>query len=291
MGVNALLAVVKMVAGLWGHSQALIADGVESMADILSSIIVWRGLVVAAAPADADHPYGHGKAEPSAAAMVAGVLLFAAAGIGVQSINEILMPHHSPAPFTLVVLFGVIVVKESLFRFVLRTADSLESSAIQTDAWHHRSDAITSLAAAVGISVALIGGPAYAAADDCAAVVAALIIAWNGFRLLRAALAELMDAAPGLAVIREIEAAACAVAGVRAVEKCMVRKMGYQYFVDMHVEVNPQMTVERAHYISHEVKDNVRLRVPKVRDVLVHIEPFRRTAADSTSTLGPAEGI
>jgi cation diffusion facilitator family transporter len=275
MAINAGLAAVKMAAGVFGHSQALVADGVESLADILSSVIVWRGLVVAAAPADAEHPYGHGKAEPLAAAFVAAVLLMAAIGIAIKSISEIMSPHQSPEPYTLAVLIGVVLVKEGLFRFVLREAHQMESSVVRSDAWHHRSDAITSLAAAIGITVAIIGGRAYAAADDVAAVGAAAIIAWNGWRLLQPAASELMDTSPGAAVTRDIERIAAAIPGVQAVEKCIVRKMGYQYYVDMHVEVDPQMTVEQAHEISHRVKDTVRAKSPKVRDVLVHIEPYK----------------
>ncbi len=283
LAVNAALATIKIIAGTLGHSQALIADGVESIADIFSSIIVWRGLVVASLPADADHPYGHGKAEPLAAAVVATVLLVAAFGIAIKSGSEILTPHHMPEPFTLWVLLGVVVVKESLFRFVARRAQTVESSAVQSDAWHHRSDAITSLAAALGITVALVGGPKYASADDIAAVAAALVIAWNGLRLLRPALAELMDTAPGSALTAEIAATAGSVVGVRAVEKCIVRKMGYDYFVDMHIEVDPKLTVEQAHEIAHRVKDGVRAAIPKVRDVLVHVEPFKGTSPGSTT--------
>src|ERR1043166_3745828 len=191
--VNAILAITKLLAGLAGHSHALVADAVESMADILSSIVVWRGLVVAAAPADEDHPYGHGKAEPLAAAVVSTLLLLAAVGITFQAIHEVFQPKQGPAPFTLFVLLGVILIKEAFFRFVLREARTMESSAVSTDAWHHRSDVITSIAAAIGISVALLGGDRYKSADDIAAVVAAGLIAWNGWRLLRPALDELMD--------------------------------------------------------------------------------------------------
>ncbi len=280
---NVLLAAAKLAAGIAGHSQALIADAVESFADIFSSVVVWRGLVVAATPADDDHPYGHGKAEPIAAAVVATMLLLAAAGIAFQSIQEMIAPHQGPAGFTLVVLLGVIVTKEALFRFVLREATSAESQAMQTDAWHHRSDAITSLAAGIGISIALLGGPAYAAADDIAAVVAAGIIGWNGWRLLRPALDELMDTSPNPAVAAEIRRVAAQVEGVEAVEKCLLRKMGLTYYVDMHVEVDPLMTVQSAHAIAHRVKDRVRARLPIVADVLVHLEPARSSHPPSKS--------
>jgi cation diffusion facilitator family transporter len=171
------------------------------------------------------------------------------------------------------VLIAVICIKEGLFRFVLREAISVESSAVQTDAWHHRSDVITSFAAAIGISVALLGGKGYESADEFAAIVAAAIIVWNAWRLLRPAVNELMDRSPSRELTERIRQLAESVRGVQQVEKCFVRKMGYHYYADMHVEVNPQMTVQQSHDIAHEVKDNIRNQIPRVRDVLVHIEP------------------
>ncbi len=274
MAVNFVLSGTKLAAGIVGHSHALVADAVESFADIFSSLIVWRGLVVAAAPPDEDHPYGHGKAEPIASAIVAAMLLGAALWIVITAFGEIMKPHLSPAPFTLIVLVAVVVVKEGLFRFVSREGRVVDSSAVKTDAWHHRSDAITSVAAGIGISVSLIGGKGFEAADDVAAIAAAGVIAWNGWHLLRPALNELMDTAPGPEVIDRIRQIAATTPGVDRVEKCFVRKVGYQYFVDMHVEVDPQMTVLRSHEIAHNVKDSIRDVIPAVTDVLVHIEPL-----------------
>ena len=275
LATNGALAVIKLLAGIFGHSHALVADAVESMADVFSSIVVWRGVVVAAEPADEDHPYGHGKAEPIAAAVVSAMLLVAAIWIVVGAFRAIAEPHPAPRPFTLAVLMAVILIKEGLFRFALREAVSVDSSVVATDAWHHRSDAITSFAAAIGITIALLGGEGFESADDWAAIAAACVIAWNGWRLLRPALNELMDRSPNREVIDRIRTVAEAVPGVECVEKCLVRQMGYQYFVDMHVEVDSQMTVLRSHEIAHLVKDNVRGQVPRVRDVLVHIEPSK----------------
>ena len=274
--VNAVLAVSKLLAGFFGHSSALIADAIESFADIFSSVIVWRALVVASEPADEDHPYGHGKAEPIAAAVVSTFLLLAALVIALQSIRDFFNPKAAPEAYTLWVLLAVILTKELLFRFVAREANDVDSSVVHTDAWHHRSDAITSLAAAIGISLCVFGGPRFIAADDVAAIFAAGIIAWNGWRLLRPALDELMDTAPDPSVTQKIRELAAAVPGVDTVEKCVVRKMGYHFFVDMHVEVDAQMTVKEAHAIAHRVKDSVRGEMPKVSDVLVHIEPNGR---------------
>ncbi|MCP4590945.1 MAG: cation transporter [bacterium] len=271
--VNALLAVVKLTAGVLGHSQALIADAVESLADIAGSTIVWGGLTVAAKPPDKNHPYGHGKAESLATLAVAFMLWGAAIGIAIQSVREILTPDRAPAAFTLPVLLVVIVVKETLYRRVQRVGRELGSTAVQSDAWHHRSDALTSLAAAIGISIALIGGEAYAVADDWAALVACLIIATNGSRFLKKAADELMDVSPGDAFFAAARETAQAVEGVRGVEKLFARKMGSRFLVDMHLEVDPSITVEQGHHIGHQVKSALLDKHERISDVLVHLEP------------------
>lgn len=272
--VNAALAIVKFIAGLLGHSYALVADAVESAADVLSSLVVWGGLHIASRRADDEFPFGYGKAEPLAAAVVGLMLMGAAVAVAIQAVREILTPHHAPAPFTLVVLVGVVVVKEILFRRVLKVGSELESTAVRADAWHHRSDAITSLAAFVGISVALIGGPGWEEADDWAALVAAVVILVNGFMVLRPAVADLMDRAPGADVAERVAGAAGAVDDVRAVEKLAVRKHGLSYYVDIHVQADPAMSLHDAHELSGRVKGAIRDAVPGVAGVLVHMEPF-----------------
>lgn len=271
---NAGLAVIKIVAGVVGHSYALIADGIESSADILASSIVWRGLRIAGRDADADYPFGYGKAESVAAAMVSLMLVGAAIGIAIQAVREIVTPHHAPAPFTLAVLAAVIVVKEVLFRRVLAVGDSLGSSAVAADAWHHRSDAITSTAAFIGISVALWGGGGWESADDWAALVAAVVIAWNAQRLLSSATAALMDRSPGPETLKRIESIAAGVPDVRAIEKTIVRRAGMFYFVDLHVQTDPMMPLRDAHVLGGKVKRAIMDQVPAVRGVLVHMEPY-----------------
>jgi cation diffusion facilitator family transporter len=194
MAVNVLLALIKIVTGILGHSYALTADGIESTTDIISSLVVWTGLKISALPADEHHPYGHGKAEPMAGMVVATALVGAAIFIAIQSVREIITPHHSPAWFTLLVLAVVIAAKETLFRFVFKVGNALTSTAVKGDAWHHRSDAITSTAAFVGITIALVGGNGYESADDWAALLACFIILFNGYRIFRDALDEIMDA-------------------------------------------------------------------------------------------------
>jgi cation diffusion facilitator family transporter len=251
------------------------------MADIFGSLVVWGGLRISAQPPDERHPYGHGKAEALSAFIVACMLIVAAIGIAVAAVREIITPHHSPAAFTLWVLLGVVIVKETLFRFGRRAHDESGSGAVLADAWHHRSDALTSLAAAIGISVALIGGPAYAPADDVAALFASLIILYNGWKLLMPPLQELMDVEqPDL--IDKVRGVAAAVSGVREIEKLQARKSGTRYWVDMHMEVDPQMTVDDAHSLAHTVKDAVREAIPAVVDVLIHIEPYRGPTTSQT---------
>jgi cation diffusion facilitator family transporter len=280
--VNGLLATAKLVGGILGNSYALIADAVESMTDIFSSFVVWRGLSVAILPPDANHPYGHGKAEPLAASFVSLTLLAAALGIAIQAIREILTPHHAPEAFTIWLLLAVVLIKESLFRFVFSVGKKVRSSAVHADAWHHRSDALTSAAAAVGIGIALRGGRGYESADDWAALFASLIIAYNGIRLLRPAVDELMDALPSEELQTQISDFALQCEGVLAVEKVLARKAGFSYLVDMHIDVDKAITVEQAHDIAHRVKDAIQARIPRIAEVLIHVEPYPRRPSNGS---------
>ena len=268
---------VKFVAGIVGHANALVADAVESSADIFSSLIVWMGLSIAARPADEDHPFGHGKAEPIAAAVVSLMLLGAAVGISIMAIREILRPHHLPAPFTLFVAAAVIVVKEMLYQRVSRVGREVGSTVIAADAWHHRADAVSSLAAFIGISIALLGGPGWEAADDWAALVAAILVAVNGVRTLRPAIAGLMDEAPDRTVKQRAMEAAADVDGVRSVENLNVRSSGLGFYVDLHVKADPAMSLEAAHEIAARVKYAILAAIPNVVNVLVHMEPYRES--------------
>ena len=287
---NALLVFVKLFAGIIGHSNALIADAVESSADIFSSLIVWMGLSIAARPADEDHPYGHGKAEPLAAAVVSLMLLGAAVGISIIAIRDIRTPHHLPAPFTLFVAAGVIIVKEILYRRVSRVGKEVGSTAVTADAWHHRSDAISSLAAFIGISIALLGGRGWEAADDWAALVAALVVAVNGARTLRPAISGLMDEAPDRTVKERALHAAAEVKGVRSVENLNVRSSGVGFYVDLHVKADPKLSLEDAHEIAAKVKYAILGAIPSVVNVLVHMEPYKSGSVsdDPVFSLPPA---
>jgi cation diffusion facilitator family transporter len=274
--VNLLLALVKGIAGFVGHSYALIADAIESLTDVFSSFIVYFGLRVAMRPPDDNHPYGHGKAEPMAAVLVSAGLLVAAGLIAFESIREIRTPHMMPAPFTLLVLPVVVVAKEMMFRFVNRVGVDIQSGAVKTDAWHHRSDAITSALAFVGIAIALWGGPGWESADDWAALIASGVIVVNAYLLLRPAVHELGDTYPATQLHEDIKLVANGVNGVIETEKCYVRKMGFDYYVDLHVIVDGDLSVRRGHLIGHHVKDAIQSAYPRVANVLVHVEPHDR---------------
>jgi cation diffusion facilitator family transporter len=279
LAANVALVAIKISVGVVGHAYALVADGVESSADVLSSGVVWAGLRIADRPADENHPFGHGKAEAIASAVVSLLLLVASVWIAVAAVHGISTPHRLPAPYTLVVAAVVIVVKEMLYRRVRRVADQVGSTAVRADAWHHRSDAISSTAAFLGIGIALlgqhyVGGTGWEAADDWAALLAAVIVATNGIRTLEPAVADLMDAAPEPALLARVEHAAATVPGVELVEKLKVRRSGLGYYVELHAQADPGMSLHDAHELSGQVKGAIMAAAPRVKGVLVHMEPY-----------------
>ena len=273
--VSAVLATIKGVGGILGNSYALIADAIESTTDIITSGMLWIGLRWSAKPADQDHPYGHGKGEALISLGISLALVAAAVIIAVKSILNIITPHKTPEAFTLVILVVVIVTKELLYRFVLKTSKEISSGAVKADAFHHRSDAITSAAAFIGISIGLIGGPGYEIADDYAALFASAIIMINAYRIARPAIGELLDEELDPTLTSEIRTLAEKVDKVMAIEKIKVRKMGVFKVADMHVWVDRRLTVEEGHKIAHKVKDVIQEQYPLFADVMIHIEPAK----------------
>ncbi len=272
--LNFVLALVKFAGGLFGHTYALIADGAESLLDILSSSLVWAGFRVAARPPDADHPYGHGKAEPLAGLAVA-VFIFAMAGwIGVHAVHEIITPHESPAWWTLLVLAAVIATKVWFSRRMGIAGEEAGSTTLGVEALHHWSDAMTSAAAFVGISIALWGGKGWETADDWAALFACVIIAFNGVGMVMKSLGDVMDAAAPGSFENEVRALALAVPGVITLDKVRMRKSGLSYLVDIQVRVDGDLTVRAGHEIAHAVKDAlIGSTRHRISDVTVHVEP------------------
>ena len=285
IGINVALMIVKIGVGAIGNSYALIADGIESAGDIFSSIVTWTGFRMSLKPADEDHPYGHGKID-ALAGMFSGVCLFAAAVvIAWNAIIEIRTPHHLPAWFTLPVLLGAVALKEFLARRVLTAGNEIDSSALKGDAWHHRSDAITSGAAAIGITIALIGGKGYEMADDWGALAACAVIVVNAFIIVRTSMNDALDRAVSPELRDQVCAAALGLPGVLGIEKCLTRKSGVSLFIELHVEVDPSVTILEGHRIGHEVKSTLMSANPRIQDVIVHLEP-----AEHAKTTEPGSG-
>jgi cation diffusion facilitator family transporter len=270
---SAVLATIKVLTGIVGNSYALVADGVESLLDIFSGVVVLGSLRVSAVPPNERFPFGYGRAEPLAALVVAGALVVTALGLAIQSVREVITPHHAPEPYTLVVLLVVIAAKEIMFRRLVRTGRTIGSQAIENDAWQHRSDAVTSIAAFAGITAALVLGPGYEAADDWAALFACGVIAWNGVRLFRGALAEVLDAAVPPDVVNRIRQIGLAVPGVHDLEKIRVRKSGLSYFAEIHIEVDGAISVREGHHIAHLVDEALQRSAIPLVGVALHVEP------------------
>jgi len=271
--LNLLFAIGKGIAAFFGNSNALMADAGESMADVLTSFIVWIGIRTSTKAPDEDHPYGHGKAEPLASIGVATFLMIASILIASRGVERLWSPPRKPEFFTLWVLLASIIIKEIIYRYLKYKSNDVKSNAMLAEATHSRSDAITSFMALVGIAISIYAGPRFLAADAYSSLIASLIIAYNSIRIFRPAFNEIMDAAPSHELIEKIKSIAEKVQGVNEVEKCQVRKMGMKYLVDMHVYVNGHLSVAEGHDISHNVKDAIRESLPEISDVLIHIEP------------------
>ncbi len=270
---NTSLALIKGLAGIFGNSYALIADAIESTTDIFSSFLVLFGLKYANRPADKNHPYGHGRAEPLITFLVVGFLITSATIIAYESIKNIGTPHDLPKLWTLLVLLPLIIWKEISFQLVMKKAKETNSSPLKADAWHHRSDAITSIAAFIGISIALYFGKGYESADDWAALFASGFILYNSYKIFRPALSEIMDEHIYDDLVADIRKVSLTVDGIVATEKCFIRKAGMKYHVDLHATVHSTITVKQGHDIAHTLKDTLRKEIPQLGHVLIHIEP------------------
>ena len=270
---NTCMAIVKGLAGFFGNSYALIADAIESTTDIFASFLVLFGIKYSNRPADENHPYGHGRAEPLITFLVVGFLITSATIIAYESINNIQTPHQLPKPWTLIVLGAIIIWKEYSYRVVMKRSLETNSSSLKADAWHHRSDAITSVAAFIGISIALFLGDGYEAADDWAALFASGFILYNSYKIFRPALGEIMDENLHDDLIAQIRVVSLKVDGILDTEKCFIRKAGMQYHVDLHATVDSKISVKEGHDLAHKLKDTLRETIPELGHVLIHVEP------------------
>ncbi|MDD2474301.1 MAG: cation diffusion facilitator family transporter [Dysgonamonadaceae bacterium] len=270
---NVVLFFIKLITGILGHSFAIIADAVESLSDVISSFLIYIGLKISAKPSDEDHPFGHGKVEPIVSFIVALFLVGSAGFIASQAIDNLQSPQKMPNPYTLVVLAAIIIYKEFFYQYVNRKSEETSSTSLKADAWHHRSDAITSLAAFIGIGMALLLGEGYEKLDDWAALVASLIIVINAYFVFRPALGELLDEQKYDDLIDKVRDVAENVDGVIDTEKCFIRKFGMRYVVDIHVRVSAQISVVEGHTIGHAVQYAVQENIPEVEHVFTHVEP------------------
>ncbi|SHN04571.1 cation diffusion facilitator family transporter [Flavobacterium xinjiangense] len=270
---NISLAIIKGLAGFFGNSYALIADAIESTTDIFASFLVLFGIKYSNRPADKNHPYGHGRAEPLITFLVVGFLITSATIIAYESISNIRTPHDLPKSWTLYVLGAIIIWKEYSFRIVMKRSIETNSSSLKADAWHHRSDAITSVAAFIGISIALILGKGYESADDWAALFASGFILFNSYLIFRPALGEIMDEHVYDDLIESIREVSHQVDGIIDTEKCFIRKAGMKYHVDLHAIVNANITVKEGHDLAHKLKDTLKEKLPELGHVLIHVEP------------------
>ena len=270
---NTCMAIIKGLAGFFGNSYALIADAIESTTDIFASFLVLFGIKYSSRPADKNHPYGHGRAEPLITFLVVGFLITSATIIAYESIINIQTPHQLPKPWTLIVLGAIIIWKEYSFRVVMKRSVQTNSSSLKADAWHHRSDAITSVAAFIGISIALFLGNGYESVDDWAALFASGFILYNSYQIFRPALGEIMDENLHDDLIAQIRVVSLEVNGIIGTEKCFIRKAGMKYHVDLHARVNSDITVKEGHELAHKLKDTLRERIPELGHVLIHVEP------------------
>jgi cation diffusion facilitator family transporter len=270
---NTCLAIIKGLAGFFGNSYALIADAIESTTDIFASLLVLFGIKYSNRPADDNHPYGHGRAEPLITFLVVGFLITSATIIAYESIVNIQRPHNLPKSWTLYVLGAIILWKEYSFRLVMKRSIETNSSSLKADAWHHRSDAITSVAAFTGISIALLMGKGYESADDWAALFASGFICYNSYRIFRPALGEIMDEHLYDDLIESIRVVASHVEGIIDTEKCFIRKSGMKYHVDLHAIVKATITVKEGHQLAHILKDTLQNEIPELGHVLIHVEP------------------
>ncbi|MEQ9407777.1 MAG: cation diffusion facilitator family transporter [Fuerstiella sp.] len=280
---NLILGLVKLVGGIVGKSFALISDAVNSLGDVFASLVVLFGLRVAQRPADAEHPYGHTKAESIAGSNVALLVVISAVIVGWEAIQRINVPHDLPPIWTLWIAGANVLIKEGLYRYKVRVAKRTGSSSILANAWDHRSDALCSFAVLIGLGIVRWGGPEWIGADEVAALVVVAAIVWSGLQLFRKSSSELMDLQADDELVEQIKMAAENVPDVKAVEKLWVRKSGLEYFVDIHIEVDQFLTVAEGHRIGHQVKDKLIADFSTLRDVLVHLEPFPHTHGELTS--------
>jgi cation diffusion facilitator family transporter len=275
---NALLSTLNIVIGLVARSTSVVATGAEFAADVFAAGLVYVGMLVAARPADQDHPYGHGRAE-IVAGLIVGIMLTLTGGtIAFQSLRSYSLPHPPPAAYAIWPLIVTIFPKSALMGVKFHQGRRIRSVALTADAWNDAVDILSSGAALAAVGLTIYDPEKFLAADHFGGFTVGLMVIGIGLRVSRDVTLELMDTMPSAELMTSIRAAACRVDGVRGVEKCWARKTGLHYHVDLHLEVDPRLSVMESHGIAEQVRHRVRREVPEVADVLVHVEPARGEA-------------
>lgn len=280
---NAVLCLMKVAAGWWGHSFALTADGINNLTDVGLSAALFVALRLAALPPDAKHPYGHGKIEPEVARLVGLFILATSGGIFGEAASRFSDEHQAPSSLVLVVASAAIVVKEVMYRYMRRIAEETNSGALMADALNHRFDVAATGCVLLGTLGVTLGGPSWAFIDDVSAMAVAVLMAVLSVRLILSSSSELLDEMPPDDVLMEVRRIAAEVPKVRGVEKLLGRKVGLKYFLDIHVELPPEMTVQEGHEIARKVRDRIIEGMPNVAGVLVHMEPAERGAEEAAT--------
>ncbi len=290
LGINLSLGVVKLVGGIYGNSFALIADAVNSLGDVVSTVVVLLALRIAQLPPDKEHPYGHTRAEGIAASNVAIIIIVSALLVGWEAVQRLTVQHEIPPRWTLWIAGINVVVKEALYHYKVRIGRRTGSTSLIANAWDHRSDALCALAVLIGLAVIRWGGPRFIYADEVASLVVVAMIILSGVHLFRSSASDLMDVQADDELVEQIRADALTVPGVMDVETLWVRKSGLEHFADIHIEVDPLITVAEGHQIGHVVKDQLLRHFGSLRDVLVHLEPYPHGHEDPP-TAKPSDGL
>ncbi|MBC8519055.1 MAG: cation transporter [Gammaproteobacteria bacterium] len=270
--INLLLSIIKMVIGIIGNSQALVADGVHSLSDLISDVMVLYATKHGGKDADDNHPYGHGRIETIITVAVGILLIAVAIGISADAIDRLFHPEQLSSP-GIIVLFAALVsilAKEGLYHYTLRVATQIRSNLLRANAWHHRSDALSSIVVLVGV-MGTMSGLEYL--DAIAAIGVSLMVAKAGVELSRESIEELIDTGLKQEEIDTIKQTIQGVEGVRAMHRLRTRKMGANAIIDVHILVDPKLSVSEGHHIADRVESKLYEQIEDISDVTIHIDP------------------
>ncbi|MDE6328334.1 MAG: cation diffusion facilitator family transporter [Duncaniella sp.] len=278
--VNAILMVLKIAIGFYGHSDALVADGVHSLSDFATDLIVLLFVSIAYKSADSGHPYGHGKFETFAALIIGVILLGVAIGIGNSGLRSVIASAHGEMPprpdlWTLAVAVISILAKELLFRYTIRASRTIGSQSLRANAYHHRSDAVSSIATLAGISAAYFLGDSWRILDPIASMLIAVFIAVSAIQICLPAINELLEKSLSPSRIDKVESIIEGVAGVKAFHRLRTRRNGHSVIIDVHIKVDPDITVSAGHDIASAVEKALHEEFDNDIITNIHVEPFR----------------